>query len=61
MQRQTLPDIMPPSARQRNEPVIRPIEQARGSHAEAARSLGLHPNNLHRLIRNLNLKAALGK
>src|SRR5258705_3271882 len=30
-----------------------------GNHAEAARQLGLHPNNLHRLIRNLNVKDAL--
>ena len=41
--------------------VLRAIEQARGSHADAARSLGLHPNNLHRLIRNLNLKTELEK
>jgi len=26
---------------------------------EAARLVGLHPNYLHRLIRNLNLKPAL--
>jgi transcriptional regulator with GAF, ATPase, and Fis domain len=32
-----------------------------GNHNEAARLLGLHPNNLHRLIRNLDLKQALNK
>jgi DNA-binding NtrC family response regulator len=32
------------------------LAEAAGSHAAAARLLGLHPNNLHRLIRNLNLK-----
>ena len=30
-----------------------------GSYAEAARILGVHPNYLHRLIRNLELKDIL--
>ena len=41
--------------------VIRAMEQAEGSYADAARSLGLHPNNLHRLIRTLDLRAELGR
>ncbi len=36
--------------------ILNAIEQAGGSHVEAARSLGLHPTYLSRLIRNLNLK-----
>jgi transcriptional regulator with GAF, ATPase, and Fis domain len=32
------------------------LEEARGSYTEAARALGVHPNYLHRLIRNLDLK-----
>jgi DNA-binding NtrC family response regulator len=32
------------------------VEQSRGSYIEAARILGMHPNYLHRLIRNLALK-----
>jgi Nif-specific regulatory protein len=32
------------------------LEQSGGDYAEAARLLGIHPNNLHRLIRNLGLK-----
>ena len=32
------------------------LEQAGGSCADAARLLGLHPNNLHRLIRNLGIR-----
>jgi len=32
------------------------IEQAGGNYAEAARRLGMHPNNLHRLIRELGLR-----
>src|SRR6201993_4347533 len=32
------------------------LEEAKGSCTEAAKSLGVHPNYLHRLIRNLDLK-----
>jgi len=39
--------------------IINAVEQANGNYTEAARLLGLHPNYLHRLIRNLNLKAVL--
>ncbi len=41
--------------------VLRALEQAGGNYTEAARLLGLHPNNLHRLIRNLDLRAGLKK
>ncbi len=36
--------------------ILRAFDQAGGSYTEAARLLGLHPNYLHRLIRNLNLR-----
>ena len=36
--------------------IIETLQKTRGNHAEAARLLDLHPNSLHRLIRNLNLK-----
>jgi transcriptional regulator with GAF, ATPase, and Fis domain len=36
--------------------VIAALETAGGSYNEAARQLDIHPNNLHRLIRNLNIK-----
>ncbi len=39
--------------------IIRAVEQTKGSYTEAAKILGVHPNNLHRLIRSLNLKSAL--
>ena len=39
--------------------IINAVEQARGNYTEAARLLGLHPNYLHRLIRNLALRPAL--
>ena len=35
------------------------IEQTRGNYVEAAVILGVHPNYLHRLIRNLGLKQSL--
>jgi transcriptional regulator with GAF, ATPase, and Fis domain len=41
--------------------IVRTLEQVAGNHNEGARLLGLHPNNLHRLIRNLDLKQALNK
>jgi Nif-specific regulatory protein len=37
------------------------VEDAGGNYTEAARRLGVHPNYLHRLIRNLNLKGELKK
>ena len=36
--------------------VLEALEQTAGSYTEAAQLLGVHPNNLHRLIRNLDLK-----
>jgi len=41
--------------------IVKAFTAARGSYSAAARLLGLHPNYLHRLIRNLNLKALLKK
>lgn len=39
--------------------VINAIEGAGGNYTVAAKRLGLHPTNLHRIIRNLNLKSRL--
>jgi Nif-specific regulatory protein len=39
--------------------IITAVEQTGGNYTEAAKLLGLHPNYLHRLIRNLDLKALL--
>jgi DNA-binding NtrC family response regulator len=36
--------------------VLQAIEQAGGRYSDAARALGLHPNNLHRLARTLSLR-----
>jgi Nif-specific regulatory protein len=39
--------------------ILDAVEQCQGSYADAARLLGVHPNYLHRLIRNLELKETL--
>ena len=39
--------------------VITAMDEAKGSHIQAARLLGIHPKYLHRLIKNLNLKSDL--
>jgi Nif-specific regulatory protein len=39
--------------------ILRAVEEAHGNYNAAARLLGLHPNYLHRLIKNLQLKATL--
>ena len=36
--------------------ILDAIVQTRGNYVEAAAILGVHPNYLHRLIRNLDLK-----
>lgn len=39
--------------------ILQALQKAGGSYIEAARALGIHPNSLLRLIRNLDLKADL--
>ncbi len=39
--------------------IVDAVEQTRGNYVEAAGILGVHPNYLHRLIRNLGLKEML--
>jgi len=39
--------------------ITKALEDAKGNYTEAARLLGVHPNYLHRLIRNLDLKDSL--
>ena len=46
-------------ANAKKQVILRAVEQAGGSYTEAAKLLGVHPNYLHRLIRNMNLKSAL--
>jgi len=35
------------------------MKQSKGNYTAAAKLLGLHPNYLHRLVKNLNLKQHL--
>jgi Nif-specific regulatory protein len=39
--------------------ILQAVQESRGNYTEAAESLGVHVNYLHRLIRNLDLKDAL--
>ena len=41
--------------------VLKAFQEAAGNYAQTARLLGMHPNNLHRLIRNLDLKLPAAK
>jgi transcriptional regulator with GAF, ATPase, and Fis domain len=41
--------------------ILKALEEAKGNYSEAANALGVHPNNLHRLIRTLDLKTSIGK
>ena len=45
----------------KQEIILKALEQAKGNYTEAANALGVHPNNLHRLIRTLDLKTAIAK
>jgi transcriptional regulator with GAF, ATPase, and Fis domain len=39
--------------------ILQALQQANGAYIEAAKALGMHPNSLLRLIRNLDLKTAV--
>ena len=39
--------------------ILNAVAAAKGNYTEAARMLGVHPNYLHRLIRNLGLKESI--
>lgn len=41
--------------------ILDAFDQAQGSYTEAAKLLEMHPNHLHRLIRNLGMKAEMKK
>ena len=41
--------------------ILSAMQQAKGNYTEAAKVLGVHPNYLHRLIRNLNIKDLIKK
>jgi len=43
----------------KRQAIVSALQQAGGSYMEAAKTLGIHPNSLLRLMRNLNVKAAM--
>ena len=45
----------------KKELVVSALEKSGGNVTEAAKALGLHGNYLHRLMRNLNVRAAIKK
>jgi Nif-specific regulatory protein len=48
-------------AESKRQLIRKAVEQAGGNYTGAAKLLGVHPNYLHRLIRNMNLKTTLKK
>jgi Nif-specific regulatory protein len=46
-------------AQTKKQIILTAMDQTKGSYTEAAKLLGVHPNYLHRLIRNLNLREQL--
>jgi len=41
--------------------IVEAVRECKGNYTEAAKNLGLHPNYLHRLIKNLNIKSDIRK
>jgi transcriptional regulator with GAF, ATPase, and Fis domain len=58
-QRDLLPYFHEVVKRTKRELILKALRQAGGSYTEAAKTLGLQPTYLHRLIRNLNLRATI--
>ena len=50
---------MPQVLDTKREAIVTAFRRAGGNYTETASLLGVHPNYLHRLIRNLDLKATL--
>lgn len=46
-------------AHTKKQVILQAMDQAKGNYTDAAKLLGVHPNYLHRLIRNLNLRKHL--
>jgi len=46
-------------AQTKKQIIVNAMDQAKGNYTEAAKTLGIHANYLHRLIRNLNLRQQL--
>jgi Nif-specific regulatory protein len=58
-QRDLLPYFHEVVKRTKRDLILKAIKQAGGNYTEAAKTLGLQPTYLHRLVRNLNLRATI--
>jgi transcriptional regulator with GAF, ATPase, and Fis domain len=48
-------------AASKRELIVRALQENHGNYTRAAKHLGLHPNYLHRLMRNLNMKGEIDR
>ena len=58
---QSLPNYHEAVNEMKKQLILRTLEQTNGNYTEAAKALGIHPTNLHRLIRTLGLKDSISK
>lgn len=58
-QPQDLPNYQQAVNEMKKKFILQAIEQANGNYTDAAKSLGIHPTNLHRLIRTLGLRSLI--
>lgn len=58
---QHLPNYHEAVSELKKKVILQAIEQANGNFTDAARLLGIHSTNLHRLIRTLGLRSSIGK
>jgi transcriptional regulator with GAF, ATPase, and Fis domain len=58
-QHSILPHFHEVVKRTKRELILKAVKQAGGNYTEAAKILGLQPTYLHRLVRNLNLRATI--
>lgn len=58
---QNLPSYHEAVNEMKKQYILRALEKANGNYTEAARLLGIHSTNLHRLIRTLGLRASISR
>src|SRR5207248_7415543 len=55
----TMPNYLGAIQETKKQLILRALQQSSGNYIDAAKTLGMHPNSLLRLIRNLDLKSAV--
>lgn len=58
---QSLPNYHEAVNEMKKQLILRTLEQSHGNYTDAARVLGIHPTNLHRLIRTLGLRDSISR